>query len=62
MAGEAAVVIDKLPGQDLNRQVFLVHDGLLYQIGFYPADPQMPEYEGLQELYRTMLSSFAFGQ
>lgn len=62
VAGEQAVVIDNLPGVDINRQVFFMHDGLLYQVGFYPADIETPEYEAMQELYRVMLGSFAFGE
>jgi hypothetical protein len=61
VAGQAAVVLDKLPGMELNRQVFFVYNGLLYQVGFYPADPQVAEYASMQELYRVILSTFAFG-
>lgn len=39
VAGQPAVVLDNLPGQDLNRQVVFTLDGRLYHLYFSPLDP-----------------------
>lgn len=59
--GEPAVVLDHLPGQDLNRRVFLVHEGRLYHLFFTPVDPSQPEvYQRMETFYRTIIDSFRF--
>jgi hypothetical protein len=53
IAGEPAVVLDGVLGQDVNRRVIFVHDGLLYELTFAPADATLGEIiertEALQE-------------
>ncbi|HOU40636.1 MAG TPA: hypothetical protein PK829_05160, partial [Promineifilum sp.] len=39
VAGQPAVVLDDVPGQDINRQVIFTLDGRLYHIYFAPVDP-----------------------
>ncbi len=39
VAGQPAVVLDNVPGQDINRQVIFTLDGRLYHIYFAPVDP-----------------------
>jgi len=34
--GEEALVLDGMPGQDLIRKVYIVHNGLLYMLSFSP--------------------------
>lgn len=38
IAGEQAVILDNMPGQDLNRRVLIVHDDRLYDLTFSPLD------------------------
>jgi hypothetical protein len=59
--GEPAVVLDGMPGQDINRQVVMVHDGRLYHLTFAPLDDTNAERSArLEELYTTVMGSFAF--
>ena len=37
--GQQAYILGQLPGQDLNRQVFIVDNGILYHLTFVPDDP-----------------------
>jgi guanyl-specific ribonuclease Sa len=56
-----AIVLDKLPGQDVNRQVLFEHDGLLYHLTFWPADEKVGDaYTRMEVLYDTIVASFAF--
>ena len=57
IAGEEAVILDNLPGQDLNRQVVVVHQGRLYKFTFTPMGG---DTAGVESLYRTMMNSFSF--
>jgi hypothetical protein len=52
--GAEAIVLDNLPGQDLNRRVVVVHDGFVYSIMFMPLSP-----EG-EPLYQAILESLRF--
>jgi hypothetical protein len=55
------VVFDGLPGQDINRRLLFIHDGLLYDLYFAPADPtQADVYGRLETLYAQILGSFTF--
>lgn len=59
--GEPASMLDKVPGQDLSRQVFAVHDGRLYRLTFVPSDNYMPEvYAEMEALYELAMESFSF--
>jgi hypothetical protein len=61
VAGEPAVVLDGVPGQDINRRVIFVHDGLLYELTFAPADPaQGDAYGQMEALYDLVVKSFRF--
>jgi hypothetical protein len=42
VAGEPAVVLDDVPGQDINRQVIFSHDDRLFHLYFSPIDPANP--------------------
>lgn len=59
--GEEAVVIDNLPGQDINRRVVVVHDGRMYDLMFSPIGPDYGEVgERTEELYQLVTESFTF--
>jgi hypothetical protein len=59
--GQAAYVLGRLPGQDLNRQVFVVYKGFLYLLRFMPDDPQQGEsYQQMEALYSEVINSFRF--
>jgi len=59
--GVPANQFDQLPGQDLNRQVVLVHNDQFYTLTFVPDDPEMVEvYAEMQALYDLVLDSFSF--
>jgi hypothetical protein len=60
IGGVEAIVLDKLPGQELNRQAFFEHDGWLYRLTFTPADESMEAYGGMEELYSIVIDSFSF--
>ena len=59
--GEEAVMLDKLPGQDINRHVFVVHNNVLYQLIFTPMDESQPDvYAQAEDLFYTIVGSFNF--
>jgi hypothetical protein len=59
--GEQAYVLGGLSGQDLNRQVFIVHDGALYHLTFVPDDPARgEEYQQMEALYTAIIGSLRF--
>jgi hypothetical protein len=58
--GEQAIVVDGLPGQDSNRQVFIVHNGRLYDLIFMPWFPDAAEPTPLEDLYKAVVESFQF--
>ncbi|MGE5138211.1 MAG: hypothetical protein ACM3JD_02010, partial [Rudaea sp.] len=61
LGGEQAVVLDNLPGQDLNRRVLVVHDNRLYTLMFSPTDQSLGDaYSKLEELYQAVTESFRF--
>jgi hypothetical protein len=59
--GEQAYILGRVPGQDLTRQVFVVHDGILYHLTFTPDDPAAGEaYQQVESLYTAILGSLRF--
>jgi hypothetical protein len=52
--GVEAVLLDNLPGQDLNRRVVVVHNGLVYSIMFTPLSPEAEPF------YQSVLASLRF--
>ena len=58
--GEQAIVVDGLPGQDSNRQVFIVHNGRLYNLIFMPWFPNPAEPTPLENLYTMVMDTFHF--
>lgn len=60
VAGQPAVVLDNVPGQDINRRVFFVQDDRLFTLYFSPADPAVEAFADMESLYQDILSSFTF--
>jgi hypothetical protein len=61
VGGEEAVVLDHMPGQDINRQVIVVHDDRLYRLTFAPADEAVSDsYAQMESLYTMVIGSFNF--
>ncbi|MGE5139628.1 MAG: hypothetical protein ACM3JD_09215 [Rudaea sp.] len=59
--GAEAVAVDGFPGQDLNRQLFMVHRGKLYRMVFVPDDPQLGDaYLQMQDAYAMIVNTFHF--
>jgi hypothetical protein len=59
LGGVEAILLDKVPGQDINRQVIVVHDDQLYRLTFMPADGQVGEVcTQMESLYTTVIDSF----
>jgi hypothetical protein len=59
--GEEAAVLDNMPGQDINRQVVVVHNDRLYTLTFVPASEDYGQvYARMKDLYATVIDSFTF--
>jgi hypothetical protein len=58
--GAQGVVVDGLPGQDSNRQVFIVRNDKLYQIVFEPWYPNASAPTLLEDLYKTIIETLHF--
>jgi hypothetical protein len=58
---QPAQIFGRLPGQNLNRQVFIVYKGILYHLTFMPDDPQAAEgYQQMETLYAAIVNSLRF--
>jgi hypothetical protein len=53
IAGQEAVVLDNVPGQDLLRHVLFVHNGRLFDLTFSPAD-----HEQMEAFYHSVVADF----
>lgn len=61
IGGVEAVRLDRVPGQDLLRQLIVVHEDQRYLFTFVPDDPQAGDaYQRMEMLYQTVLNSFQF--
>jgi hypothetical protein len=59
--GEPAVVLDGMPGQDLQRRVYVVHDGTLYVLAFMPTRSEnKAASDQMEALYTAVTSSWAW--
>ena len=56
-----ALVVNGLPGQDVNRQLFMVHNDQVYNIVFAPANLDAGEpYRQMEGLYSMVVNTFHF--
>ncbi len=61
LGGEAAVMLDNLPGQDTNRRVVTVHDDRVYDLVIHGVGANYGEAGELAEaLYDTVITSLQF--
>ena len=61
LGGEEALVLDGMPGQDLVRKVYIVHQQMLYILTFSPTQsPVAAASEQMEELYDTITSSWSW--
>lgn len=58
VAGEPTIVLDDVPGQDINRQVIFSHGDQLFQLYFTPVDPA--NTGPIDAFVETILGSFTF--
>jgi hypothetical protein len=57
--GEEAVVLDGMPGQKLQRRVYIVHQGTLYVLAFWPARSEnQAASDQMEALYKAVTSSW----
>lgn len=61
LGGEQAVVLDGMPGQNLQRRVYVVHQQTLYILAFWPARSENKEAgDQMEALYTAVMSSWAW--
>jgi hypothetical protein len=60
LGGEPAVELRAMPGQELVRVIFVMHNGNQYSINLTPDDPQVDRYATMESLYTALVESFAF--
>jgi len=59
--GEVAIMLDGLSGQEINRQLVVVHGNRLYHLMFLPMDKSQAEvFTKSEVLYNTLTRSFNF--
>ena len=59
--GEQAVVLDGMPGQDLQRRVYVVHQQTLYVLAFMPTRSENKAVsDQMEALYSAVTSSWAW--
>ena len=59
LGGEAALLVEPVPGFGSARFVFVIHGGSLYRLRFWPVDPTAG-LSDLEELYQAVKASFSF--
>jgi hypothetical protein len=61
LGGQAALVLDNMPGQDINRRVVAVHNGRVYDLTFSPIGPDYGEIgQQTEAFYNLVMDSFTF--
>jgi hypothetical protein len=61
LGGEEAVVLDGMPGQELQRRVYVVRGQTLYVLAFWPARSEnKAASEQMEALYTAVTSSWAW--
>ncbi len=58
--GSQTLVVEGLPGQDPNRQLFMVHGDKLYHITFVPDSQQAAGYPQMLDIYAMVTNTFHF--
>ncbi len=61
LGGEQAVVLDGMPGQDLQRRVYVVHQQTLYMLGFMPTrSGNQAATDQVEALFAAVTNSWAW--
>jgi len=61
IGGEQAVVLDGMPGQALQRRVYIVREQTLYMLGFWPARSENKAAgDQMETLYTIVTNSWAW--
>jgi hypothetical protein len=61
IGGQQAYILERIPGQELGRHVYIVYKGFLYHLVFVPDDPQTSEaHQQMETLYAAVINSFRF--
>jgi hypothetical protein len=61
LGGEEAVVLDGMPGQDLQRRVYVVHEETLYMLGFMPThSANTAANDQMEALFTAITNSWAW--
>ncbi len=61
LGGEQAVVLDGMPGQDLQRRVYVVHQQTLYVLAFMPTRTENKlANDQMEALYAAVMNSWAW--
>ncbi len=59
--GDQAVVLDGMPGQDIQRRVYSVHQQTLYVLAFMPTRSENPAvFDQMETLYDAIINSWAW--
>lgn len=57
---EEAIVIEGVPGKEVNRVVLIIHNDQLYKLNFVPANPDDSAFDEMEALYKVIIESFDF--
>ncbi|MFN8441006.1 MAG: SH3 domain-containing protein [Caldilineaceae bacterium] len=60
VAGVDAAMLDNMPGQDINRRVLFVHNGLFYDLTYSPLQEEAAMRPALELFYQSTLNSWHF--
>jgi hypothetical protein len=61
LGDEQAVVLDGMPGQDLQRRVYVVHEQTLYVLAFMPTRSEnIVANDQMEALYNAVTSSWTW--
>jgi len=61
LGGEPAVVLDGMPGQELQRRVYVVHQQTLYVLAFWPARSENKAAgDQMETLYAAVINSWTW--
>jgi hypothetical protein len=60
LGGEPALELRALPGQDLQRVIYVAHGGNLYSFVLTPDDASVDRHADMQALYDALLETFTF--
>ncbi len=61
VAGETAVQINNMPGQDISRELLFIHDDQLFRLSFVPASVDYGDrFSQMETLYSQVIKSFHF--